>query len=298
MTKMTERNVLILATALGLVLGLAGCQSPTAVDRSSALPNPGEQPEGGADKLIDDAETVLRIADATKASGNVSAALPLYRRAVQLAPTSQKMRYALASVLSEQGAIAEAIEIWEGLIDTDPNALPPRLGFGAMLLGEGQAALARDQFIAAKDIVANDPMIEPDVRIYNGLGVSEDLLGNGRMAQSAYRTGLEIWPDNDLLMNNLALSLAISGDPAAVEISEKLANRPGAETRYRLNLALIHGLLGRMQMATDLLRQEFDETAVQQNIVVYQRIRALDTHAKRAAAIGAYISQLSMSRGG
>ncbi len=130
-----------------------------------------------------------------------------------------------------------------------------------------------------------------DARVWNGLGVARDLLGDAAGAQDAYRSGLEAVPDDPRLLMNYGLSLALTGQAAdAMAVLDSVARLSPATPRQDLSLALAYGLVGDTERAAQLAATHLDDAAIAQSLAAYARIRALPTHASKAAAIGAYLA--------
>ncbi len=125
-------------------------------------------------------------------------------------------------------------------------------------------------------------------RIYNGLGVANDLLGKHRKAQEMYRTGLSYKPEDINLLTNLGLSLSFSGQhDAAIDVLRKLVNSPHSTPHHRQNLALAFGLAGRKKDAAKVARMDLDSRAVRSNLAYYAMLRALPDSSQQVKAVHA-----------
>ncbi len=91
-------------------------------------------------------------------------------------------------------------------------------------------------------------------------------------------------PSTLKLRNNLALSLALTGDfDEAARILREIAADPLATVRNRQNLALVYGLAGQPAKAARIARMDLGEAAVRNNLAYYETLRALSGQAKAAA---------------
>ncbi len=91
------------------------------------------------------------------------------------------------------------------------------------------------------------------------------------MAQDAYQQALILSPENPSILNNLALSLAISGRlPEGLAMLKDLVRRPGVSPQVRQNLALLHALTGNEAAAEELGKEDLSEEDVRQNLKYYQ----------------------------
>jgi Flp pilus assembly protein TadD len=113
-----------------------------------------------------------------------------------------------------------------------------------------------------------------DSRVLVNRGAVLDTLNRHVEAQEAYRAALQITPRSVAARNNLALSLALTGQyDQAVAMIEPLARATSASPKIRENLALILGLSGDTDRATAVSRIDLDETAIASNMSFFARVR-------------------------
>lgn len=252
-----------LAIAAGLLL--SACAPAAHTDGVSG---------GGSD-------TMLRVGDAARDAGDISAAIPIYRRAHMLAPLELDPLLRLANTLSDVGAHREAGNAWKRALFIEPRSFDARLGYGETLAALDQPVLALEQFRLAAELGSSADM-------FNGMGVAHDLLGDAAAAQAAYREGL----DNERslkLLNNLGLSLALSGDyDEAISILEEANGFPAAGSRHRTNLALAYALSGQAGRARAIMAMDTDEVSAQRAQAFYTMLASLPDHESRVAAVGTY----------
>lgn len=226
-------------------------------------------------------ETMLRVGDAARDAGDISAAIPIYRRAHALAPLEPAPLLRLAETLHSVGAYREAGNAWDRILRIDAKDFDARVGYGETLTALGQPILALEQFQMAAEISAN-------TRMFSGIGVANDMLGNPDAAQAAYRSGLEL-EQTAKLLNNLGLSLVLSGQTedaiAALEDAGKIGE---AGARQRANLALAYTASGNTARAAEILSLDMDDVSMIRTIAFYETVTALPDHASKVAAIGAY----------
>lgn len=229
------------------------------------------------------AETMLRIGDAARDAGDISAAIPIYRRAHALAPLEPAPLRRLAGTLHSVGAYREAGNAWERILRLDPDDFAARVGYGETLAALGQPVLALEQFQLARETGSSATM-------FNGIGVANDMLGNPGPAQAAYREGLALSRTVKLL-NNLGLSLALSGESEdAIATLEEAGALADAGARHRANLALAYTVSGNTARAAEILSRDMDDVSMMRTIAFYETVTALPDHAGKVAAIGAYSS--------
>lgn len=232
--------------------------------------------------LDQNAATLMRVADETRAGGDPATAIDLYRRLHEMRPKDAEPMARLGATLAQVRAYREAAQAYRVALSLAPDDVDLHRSLGLVLLSldQPEAALAEAQAALAKH--------SDDARLYNVLGVAHDLIGRHDLAQQDYRNGLRIAPQNAGLRNNYGMSLALSDDyPAAAATLGELANDPTAPSRYRLNLALIYGLAGDDKKAAAIARVALDEAAVRNNLAYYALLRAMDDKTRAAAIMGA-----------
>jgi Flp pilus assembly protein TadD len=227
---------------------------------------------------------LLKVADETRAGGDLGTAVGLYRRVHEKRPTDPKPLEKLGSTLTQMGAYTEAAEAFHAGLDLANDDPDLHRGLAVVLLSLNQPGPAASEAKAALEKRKDDP------RLYNIIGVAEDLMGHHEEAQDAYLNGLRLAPRSNGLRNNYGLSLALTGDygAAATTLSE-IADNPTAPPRYRLNLALVYGLAGDDKKAAAIARSALDESAVRNNLSYYALLRRMDDKARTAAIIGGQI---------
>jgi Flp pilus assembly protein TadD len=221
----------------------------------------------------------MRVADATRAAGDLPGALSLYRRAAAAKPSDAEPHVRIGQTLTDMRAYNEAITSYQWALQLDPKNADAMRGWGHALIGLDQLAMAGTQYDAALALNAND------YRTLNGLGVIKDMQGDHASAQAYYRRGLAIEPNSLSLQNNYGLSLALSGNyPESIRILRVLAVHPAATPRNRLNLALAYGLANQPEDAARVSRGDLDTLSIQRNLEYYALLRSMD-QAQRSAAI-------------
>ncbi|MFN4284005.1 MAG: tetratricopeptide repeat protein, partial [Alphaproteobacteria bacterium] len=224
------------------------------------------------------ANALLRSARGARDAGDLPNAVMLYKNAYDLAPGRGDIAGELAQTLGALGAHNDAADIYRAALASDPKNADALRGLGNTLIALNQPRLALENFQAAL-------ALKPDARLYNGMGVAHDMSGDSATAQASYRSGLALAPNDPSLRNNLALSSALAGDyDQAIGLLAKLVDEPRAGARPRQNLALVYGLAGRNAEAAKLIRIDFDERTVQNNLAYYETLRGM-AQGRRAAAI-------------
>ncbi len=281
-----SRRALRAALLATVAFGLAACASDSHLEPSaSAAARASAEATGEAPGSP--ASTLLRVARSTRDNGDFASAVTVYKRVHELSPFRADILVELGQVLSALGAHNEAAEVYREALKLDAKNVDGLRGLGNALLAMNQPELALEQFVAGLAL-QNDP------RLYNGMGVVQDMNGNYQSAQDSYRRGLDIAPNDANLRNNLALSLAISGKyDDAIQILSRLANERRGTTRHRQNLALVYGLSGKFAEAAGVARLDFDEPTVQNNLAYYETLRAMSQQQRAAAVFGITVTPSS-----
>lgn len=112
-----------------------------------------------------------------------------------------------------------------------------------------------------------------DWEIYSVLGIAYDYKNDFDKAMDAYKDALEISPDNTDVINNMGLSLALSGDIyGATEIFEELVKGVDSKPQYRQNLAILLALNGDMDRASELVYHDLPYDMATRNTKTYRKL--------------------------
>ncbi|MCP4393032.1 MAG: tetratricopeptide repeat protein [Alphaproteobacteria bacterium] len=109
--------------------------------------------------------------------------------------------------------------------------------------------------------------------VYSVLGVAYDYNNLFEKSTNAYKKSLKIYPDNPDVLNNMGLSLALSGDIyGAIEIFENLVSKIDSQPQYRQNLAILLTLNGDIERASDYAYQDLPHDMATRNAKAYREI--------------------------
>lgn len=240
------------ALALAAIL-LASC----AQTRYDSVPTPGAvstQP-GGPE---------LRLARAARVARDYASAVNLYNTLLQVNPHDAAVIVELGDTLLEAGAVDDAIDAYNRVDSGSPAWLGAALGLGRARIALHDPGAALALFEAAAKIAPQD------TRVLIGQGVALDLLERHDEAQARYRAVLAVNPGHVAARNDLALSLALSGQfGEAIEIMSHLARSSEATPTIRQNLALIYGLEGDMNQAAAASAQDLAPADVEANMRLF-----------------------------
>jgi len=137
------------------------------------------------------------------------------------------------------GNIQKAVKVLAAAVST--HADDP-----ALLAEYGKALTAAGRPLEGRDYLAQANQRQPgDWTNLSAEGVALDQLGDHAEAQSRYQAALKVSPNNPAILNNWALSEALTGE---IEDAERLlrqaVSNPSAGVQVRQNLALVLGLQG------------------------------------------------------
>ena len=257
------KTVACLLIAAGSLAACAG----TPVDGGGpvALTSSPERSFGG-----DDASVRVRLAAASYAAGNVSAAVRLYREVTDREPQNGAAWLGLGDALVKMRSWDEAANAYERAAKASPRSSAPHIGLGRLYLQMQQPKPAMDRFTEA---IALDPN---DIRAHNGRGVALDLLGRHDEAAAEYQKVLALKPGDRNASNNLALSLAFAGQASeAVQRLERMAQAADTPPRIRQNLALALGLSGDTRRARSVASFDLTPAEINANERFVQTVRPL-----------------------
>jgi Flp pilus assembly protein TadD len=276
---------------LALSLALTGCEdipwNPDrwGLDRVDVL-----SVEGRSGDVPMNYDTLMRIGAAARASGDLSNALSLYRRAASLESNAIAPFNAIGNTLLEMGQADEAIIAFNSALSREPRDPEALRGVARAYLKTARPELAGQPLALAYEGTPNDP------KLLMLIGVADDFIDQHGEAQARYRRGLELAPGDTGLTLNLALSLSLTGDyDQAIARLQPLAAGPSATPRERQTLALIYGLKGDRAAATKVALIDLEPAAVQHNLAAYDSLRRLSPEA-RSRAIRALVTN-SAGRG-
>jgi Flp pilus assembly protein TadD len=223
-------------------------------------------------------DTLMRVAAAAHAGGDLANALGIYRRAAVIEPHAAAPFVAVGNTLMEMGEVNEAILAYKSALNRSENDPEALRGLARAYLNTGRPELAGAPLAVAYRETPNDP------KLLLLIGVADDFVGQHKEAQARYRRGLELLPRDAALTVDLALSLALTGNyPDAVGLLRPVATAPTGTPRQRQTLALIYGLAGDRKSAEQMARRDLDPASVQHNLAYYERLRSLSPESRRQA---------------
>ncbi len=175
---------------------------------------------------------------------NYSAAARIYRSVHDAMHQRLEPLLGLGDALFGGKSFGEAVGAYRKVLAMRKNNHQARRGLGEALVHSGNI----------REGVSNLEMAlstGKSSRLFNKLAFAHEMAGAPRTSQAYYRSGLALYPDDLALRNNLALSLALSGDYAeAVDQLGRVAKHPSATGSHRRNLAFVHSMAGNFDAAS------------------------------------------------
>jgi Flp pilus assembly protein TadD len=218
-----------------------------------------------------DAGAALRLARATRQAGDLTTAIPLYRNLATAPSVAPEVLVEFGDALVEGGFPDDAIDVYSRVGPRSPAHLGALLGIARADLKLGDPSAALGYLATALDIAPRDPRVLVDK------GVALDTLNRHAEAQACYRTVLSEAPRYVSARNNLALSLALTGQfEEALALITPLVRSSAANARTRENMALIYGLMGDADRAASLSRMDLDEGTTQANLAFLAAVRGFN----------------------
>ena len=172
-----------------------------------------------------------------------------------------------SAALRKIGSVTEAVSVMSTAATYHPDNPDVHLESGKALIEAGRA------FEAVRHLEIAAATKSSDWTALSAYGVALDNIGEHELARAKYDQALTLSPSNISVMNNKALSFALSGDLSIAEQTLRAAatNR-GADARVRQNLALVLALKGDMQGAERLARSDLPPQIANQNIEYFRSL--------------------------
>jgi Flp pilus assembly protein TadD len=225
-----------------------------------------------AEKPVDVEPTLRQAAMMSERNASYGEAASHYAALHGRHPEDKTITLALARNLRFAGQPQQAIAVINSTTATQaPDAIT--------LLELGKDYLAADQLNLAKPTLERAKAAAPlNWEILSSLGVVYDYDGQYQQAQQQYDAALFIDPDNPVVLNNKALSLAQAGKlDEAVDTMQQAINQPSASAQTRQNLALLMALKGDAAAAERLARKDLPPAVAEANIEYYKSLAKPET---------------------
>lgn len=186
-------------------------------------------------------------------------------------PRNAAAAIAYAKNLKALGNKQEAFNILAQAAQTTPDNKELAAEYGRLALDLEKVSLAA-QLLEAAD----DPM-RPDWRVVSARGAALAKLGNYKDAVQHLERANTLAPDQVAVQNNLALAYAMNGDPARAEtLLRQAVARGGGSAKTKQNLALVLGLQGKYDEATQVGATVVSADVARENTSIVRQMVKLD----------------------
>lgn len=205
--------------------------------------------------------SLLRIAESMQKSQDFATAKKLYQQILETSPDHVDAQIGLATMLTKEGKVEEAIQLLEEAIKLHPQHLPALKALGKIYIATNKSEKCEIIYKKMNQIAPTDALI------LNGLGICSDLKSQHHQAQIWYKKALEIEQSNISIQSNLGLSLALEGKiEEGIDYLTKLSQNPKATPNVKHNLAVAYALAGDSQKANQYFKDGLDQKSIQKNI--------------------------------
>jgi Flp pilus assembly protein TadD len=244
------------ASSAILVLGLCSCQTDGMSDITGAL---GEKTEKSS-------------------AAEPRRGIEFYRDRFRANPQDADAALQYGKALRASGQKSQAVAVLEQATIAHPDDK-------ALLAGYGRALADNGNFQQAFDTLSRAHTPDnPDWRILSAQGAALDQLGRAEEARQYYASALRIAPEEPSVLSNLGLSYLLAKDlPKAEETLRRASSRPDADSRVRLNLALVVGLRGRVAEAETIVRADRPAADAAADVAYLRRMLSLKANARAEA---------------
>lgn len=185
----------------------------------------------------------------------------------ELNPSDYEAAAEFASALRSIGSADRAVDV-----ATQALALHPGDVFLSKTLAKAHMDTGRPD--RATTALYNAKPSGDDWTLYSLYGIALDQMGDHPKAQLRYVKALDISPDNQVILANYALSLALEGKPEEAEEKLRYAieNNEFVDPRVRQNLSLVLGVQGKFKEAEELAAIDLPPHAVKSNTEYYRKL--------------------------
>lgn len=182
-------------------------------------------------------------------------------RAYEKSPKDRSAGLNYANLLRMTGKNGQALAVMQQVAINFPNDREVLAAYGKAQASAGQLEQALTTIERAQT------PDRPDWRLESARGAVLDQMGRTDEARMAYRSALNIKPNDPTVLSNLGMSYLLTGDAKTAETYLRTASgQPEADSRVRQNLALVVGLQGRFGEAEQIATRELDPQQASANM--------------------------------
>ena len=184
-------------------------------------------------------------------------------------PDDVRLGLRLADAYKRLGQLDRQVDVLKKLVELHPERRDLRRHYAIELLRANRPVQAEQQL---RRLLAQR---QRDWKTFNVLGSALAAQGRHEEARRYYALALKLDPDNAKILNNLAMSHLLQGNPGEAEKYLRQALRLARgrlATRVRQNLALAVGLQGRFDEARYLASNDLPPEQVELNMAYLRRM--------------------------
>ncbi len=232
------------------VLSLAGC-SHVAISPKLSKISLGNDP----------------IISAQKQDEGLKKAVEYWGKEYKRAPTNATYAYNYANNLIVSKRSQDAFRVLEQALSHNPNDKKLNSAYGRLALQLNKVQLAE------KVLKRTDNIDHQDWRVLSAKGTLFARKGEYVQAQDFFSQALKISPNEPSVINNLALSHALSGAPHKAEtLLRKVVDRGQSDNKIKHNLALVLSLQGKFDEAKKISKTAMSPKQAEANIKYLRQI--------------------------
>ncbi len=210
--------------------------------------------------------TLKDIAKRAKADGNLQGAAQLEAQIIALDQKDAGSFVTLSKSLRKLRQHREAEALLNNALEANPDNDLILIELAKVLIERNEAESALGRLSLVKG--------EKNEDFYNTQGVAYDMDGQHGKAQDSYREGLKLDAQDDILLNNLALSYVLDRKyKEGTTILEGLVKRPDTKPKYRQNLALAYAMMAEPKKAREMLLKDLSRKQAEENLRFYDTVR-------------------------
>ena len=189
-------------------------------------------------------------------------------------PANSEAAVAYAKNLKALGNKSEAFKALQQASQASPDSKEVAAEFGRLALEFDKVSLAAQMLE-----FADDPL-RPDWRVISARGAALAKLGKYKEAVQHLERANMLAPDQIAVQNNLALAYAMNGDaPKAETMLRQTVARDGGNVKTKQNLALVLGLQGKYDEATQIGSTAVAADVARENTNLVRQMVKLDPKA-------------------
>ncbi|QSX36816.1 tetratricopeptide repeat protein [Shewanella sedimentimangrovi] len=266
---------------LSCFLVFSGCASKPEPGDKAQLPQRQDLFDGQS-ILVGQSQTrpqseqqALELAIKEEQAGRLDKALYLYIQALDFNPINAETFYKIAHIHTLRGRDDIAYRAYNEALTVDPNYMPAQAEFGIIKMSQREYTQARLHLEKAvsldqqrlkeqRGLADNQTMIPLDqqspLRVYNALGILEDLENHHDKARSYFGLALDYQPYSAVIATNLGYSYYLGGELSMAERYLKQAIQyDSSYERAWSNLGLVYIRTGQYSKALSTFEQNLSK---------------------------------------